>query len=70
MISIEIKENFWDINDKLDEIKKTSLSILQNAKNIDKLGKNIDVKFYEKNVMEILNLTKILQKENLKEFKK
>lgn len=70
MIAGEIKKNFWDINEKLDEVKKTSLSILQNAKNIDKLGKNIDIEFYEKNVMEILNLTKILQKENLKEFKK
>lgn len=70
MIAGEIKKNFWDINEKLDEVKKTSLSILQNAKNIDKLGKNIDIEFYEKNVMEILNLTKILQQENLKEFKK
>lgn len=66
----ELKEKFYNINDLCDSIKKDIVGIKDNASDIDKLGKNIDMQKYVELLGEIATATKKLQMFNVEQFKK
>lgn len=65
----ELKNNYIKNDVICKNIKKELQNILQNVKNIDKLGKKINILEYDRAVVELMNSINKLQSRNLEDFK-
>lgn len=65
----ELRNNYINNDIICKNIKKELQNILQNVKNIDKLGKKINTLEYDKAVVKLMQGINKLQSRNLEDFK-